>query len=122
MDELPPFFALSAALKTVTRHSNLDETQNSLQYAQRVRTIKNDVSKNETNKEMLKMKKMMDYWKAQAGIPEDLRDYVDLQEITDERPAQRTSSASGFLAVTQPSRTGSSVDGGSALPPTEGDA
>lgn len=86
-----------------------------MQYAQRVRTIKNDVAKHETNKEMLKMKKMMDYWKAQAGIPEELRDYVDLQEISDERPAQqRTSSASGFLAVTQPSRNGSSADGGAA--------
>lgn len=91
-----------------------------MQYAQRVRTIKNDVAKNETNKEMLKMKKMMDYWKAQAGIPEELRDYVDLQEITDERPAQRTSSASGFMAVTQPSRTGSSADGGPTLNAEEG--
>ncbi len=52
---------------------------------------------------MAKMKKMVEYWKAQAGIPEEMRDYVDLTDVTDERQQRRTSSVSGFLAVTQPS-------------------
>ena len=33
--------------------------QNSLAYATRVRTIKNDVTKNEANKEMLRLKKQV---------------------------------------------------------------
>ena len=40
--------------------------QNSLAYATRVRTIKNDVTKNEANKEILKLKKQIDYWKEQV--------------------------------------------------------
>ena len=46
---------------------NLDETSNSLTYATRVSTIKNDVSKNECSKETLRMKKMIDYWKEQVS-------------------------------------------------------
>ena len=65
--------------------SNLDETQNSLQYATRVRTIKNDASKNESNKEMVRLKGQLNYWKEQAGLAPELRDVVDLREITDER-------------------------------------
>lgn len=117
--------------------SNLDETQNSLQYATRVRTIKvrergmasagcvlgcrqvgillqllspgsrgpggcqlrfslrqadpcyccyccccvaslqNTASKNEVSKDVLKMKKQIDYWKEQAGLPPDQRAAVD---------------------------------------------
>lgn len=63
--------------------ANLDETQNSLQYAQRVSTIKNDVSKHENSSEVLKIKKQVDYWKEQAGLPPHKRDYVDLEEIQD---------------------------------------
>lgn len=65
--------------------NNLDETQNSLTYASRVRTIKNDVTKHENSKEMLKLKKMADYWKEQAGLPPHRRDYVDLEDIKDEQ-------------------------------------
>ena len=60
---------------------NLDETQNSLQYATRVRTIKNSVSKNESTKEVARLKKTVDYWKGQAGIPPQARDWTDLMEI-----------------------------------------
>ncbi|KAK9917170.1 hypothetical protein WJX75_001536 [Coccomyxa subellipsoidea] len=65
--------------------TNLDETQNSLAYATRVRTIKNEVTKNEANKEMLKVRKQLEYWKEQAGLSPEQRAYVDLEEITDER-------------------------------------
>ncbi|PNW82236.1 hypothetical protein CHLRE_06g278125v5 [Chlamydomonas reinhardtii] len=65
--------------------ANIDETQNSLQYATRVRTIKNDASKNELNKEMLRMKKQVEYWKEQAGLPAEQRDIVDLVEVADTR-------------------------------------
>ncbi|GFH29557.1 uncharacterized protein HaLaN_28241 [Haematococcus lacustris] len=47
--------------------SNVDETQNSLQYATRVRTIK------------------VDHWKEQAGLPPSKRGLVDLVEIADKR-------------------------------------
>ncbi len=42
--------------------ANLDETQNSLQYAQRVSTIRNDVSKNENSVELLKLRKQVGAW------------------------------------------------------------
>lgn len=43
--------------------TNLDETQNSLQYAQRVRTIKNDPTKHEASKEAARLKRLIDSWK-----------------------------------------------------------
>lgn len=64
---------------------NLDETQNSLVYATRVRTIKNDASKNETNKETLKLRKAIEYWKEQAGLQPEQRAAVDMVDITDAR-------------------------------------
>jgi len=68
--------------------SNLEETQNSLQYATRVRTIKNDASRNEANKDMLRLKKQVDYWKEQAGLPAELRQIVDLTPIEERREPQ----------------------------------
>ncbi len=59
--------------------------QNSLTYATRVRTIKNEVTKMESNKELLKVKKQCEFWKEQAGLSPEQRTYVDLEEITDER-------------------------------------
>uniref|UniRef100_A0A7S0Y9G8 Kinesin motor domain-containing protein n=1 Tax=Polytomella parva TaxID=51329 RepID=A0A7S0Y9G8_9CHLO len=65
--------------------NNIDETQNSLQYATRVRTIKNDASKNEANRDLIKLKKQIDYWKDQAGLPAGQRDIVDLLEISEQK-------------------------------------
>lgn len=61
--------------------ANLDETQNSLQYATRVSTIKNNVKQDDNSKEVMLLKKKIDYWKEQAGIPPARRDYVDLVDI-----------------------------------------
>ena len=33
-----------------------------------MRTIKNDVTKNEANKEILKLRKQIDYWKEQVRV------------------------------------------------------
>lgn len=63
---------------------NLDETQNSLQYATRVSTIKNNVKQDDNSKEVMSLKKKIDYWKEQAGLPVHKRDYVDLIDIADE--------------------------------------
>ncbi|KAL4525971.1 hypothetical protein Ndes2437B_g07246 [Nannochloris sp. 'desiccata'] len=48
--------------------ANLDETQNSLQYATRVSTIKNNVKQDDNSKEVMNLKKKIDHWKEQAGI------------------------------------------------------
>ncbi|KAI4327884.1 hypothetical protein L6164_020295 [Bauhinia variegata] len=65
--------------------SNLDETYNSLMYASRVRSIVNDPSKNVSSKEIARLKKLVAYWKEQAGRRgED----EDLQEIQEERPTR----------------------------------
>ncbi|PIA26323.1 hypothetical protein AQUCO_09500055v1 [Aquilegia coerulea] len=63
--------------------SNLDETHNSLTYASRVRSIVNDPSKNVSSKEVNRLKKLVAYWKEQAGKRVDDE---ELEEIQDERP------------------------------------
>nr|XP_016454320.1 PREDICTED: kinesin-like calmodulin-binding protein [Nicotiana tabacum] len=65
--------------------SNLDETHNSLTYASRVRSIVNDPSKNVSSKEVARLKKLVAYWKEQAGRKGDDE---DLEEIQDERPTK----------------------------------
>lgn len=65
--------------------SNLDETYNSLMYASRVRSIVNDPSKNVSSKEVIRLKKVVAYWKEQAGKKGDCE---DLEEIQEERPSR----------------------------------
>ncbi|KAM4129138.1 hypothetical protein ACJW30_02G221400 [Castanea mollissima] len=65
--------------------SNLDETYNSLMYASRVRSIVNDPSKNVSSKEVARLKKLVAYWKEQAGRKGDDEDF---EEIQDERPVR----------------------------------
>ncbi|XP_021300888.1 kinesin-like protein KIN-14E isoform X1 [Herrania umbratica] len=60
--------------------SNLDETYNSLTYASRVRSIVNDPSKNICSKEVARLKKLVAYWKEQAGRRGDDEDYEEIQE------------------------------------------
>ncbi|KAI3462271.1 hypothetical protein Pfo_018934 [Paulownia fortunei] len=62
--------------------SNLDETYNSLTYASRVRSIVNDPSKNVSSKEVARLKKLVAYWKEQAG---QRGDDEDLEEVQEER-------------------------------------
>ncbi|XP_043815036.1 kinesin-like protein KIN-14E isoform X3 [Manihot esculenta] len=60
--------------------SNLDETYNSLMYASRVRSIVNDPSKNVSSKEIARLKKLIAYWKEQAGRRGDDEEYEEIQE------------------------------------------
>ncbi|KAK6127578.1 hypothetical protein DH2020_038696 [Rehmannia glutinosa] len=62
--------------------SNLDESYNSLMYASRVRSIVNDPSKNVSSKEVARLKKLVAYWKEQAG---QRGDDEDLEEVQEER-------------------------------------
>lgn len=64
--------------------SNLDETYNSLMYASRVRSIINDPSKNVSSKEVARLKKLVAYWKEQAGRNGN-GDGEELEEIQEER-------------------------------------
>jgi len=54
-------------------------------YASRVRSIVNDPSKNVSSKEIARLKKLVAYWKQQAGRGHE---YEDLEEIQDERPTK----------------------------------
>ncbi|KAG9131098.1 hypothetical protein Leryth_023682 [Lithospermum erythrorhizon] len=65
--------------------SNLDESYNSLTYASRVRAIVNDPSKNVSSKEVARLKRMIAYWKEQAGRKGEEE---DLEEIQEERHAR----------------------------------
>jgi hypothetical protein len=48
-------------------------------------SVQNDATKMESNKDMLRLKKQVDYWKEQAGLPAEMRDIVDLMNIEDRR-------------------------------------
>ncbi|CAN6241304.1 unnamed protein product [Urochloa humidicola] len=65
--------------------SNLEETYNSLMYASRVRCIVNDTSKHVAPKEIMRLKKLVAYWKEQAGKRSD---GDELEEIQEERPSK----------------------------------
>ncbi|KAF3327625.1 kinesin-like calmodulin-binding protein [Carex littledalei] len=67
--------------------SNLEETYNSLLYASRVRCIVNDTSKNVSTKEVMRLKKLVAYWKEQAGKKSEDE---ELEEIQDERPTRES--------------------------------
>ncbi|KAJ7953273.1 Kinesin-like calmodulin-binding protein like [Quillaja saponaria] len=60
--------------------SNLDESHNSLMYASRVRSIVNDPSKNVSSKEVARLKKLVAYWKEQAGMRGEEEDLEEIQE------------------------------------------
>ncbi|GAY59461.1 hypothetical protein CUMW_194580, partial [Citrus unshiu] len=62
--------------------SNLEESYNSLTYASRVRSIVNDPNKNVSSKEVARLKRLVAYWKEQAGKKGD---YEELEEIQEER-------------------------------------
>ncbi|XP_004509479.1 kinesin-like protein KIN-14E isoform X1 [Cicer arietinum] len=74
--------------------SSLDETHNSLMYASRVRSIVNDPSKNVCSKEIARLKKLVAYWKQQAGrgLDEDLEEIQDTP--TKDRPDSHGSNSS----------------------------
>lgn len=59
--------------------SNLDETYNSLTYASRVRSIVNDPSKNVSSKEVARLKKLVAYWREQAGKRADDEELEEIQ-------------------------------------------
>eukprot|EP00878_Enallax_costatus_P030168 GHUV01032825.1.p1 GENE.GHUV01032825.1~~GHUV01032825.1.p1 ORF type:complete len:1266 (+),score=433.04 GHUV01032825.1:2206-6003(+) len=66
--------------------ANLDESQNSLVYATRVRTIKNNALRDEANKEVIRLRKQLDYWKEQAGLNSaEGRLAADLTDIENRR-------------------------------------
>lgn len=51
-----------------------------VRYASRVRTIVNDPSKHISSKEMMRLKKLVAYWKEQAGKKSEEEDLVDIEE------------------------------------------
>ncbi|KAJ8512707.1 hypothetical protein OPV22_003141 [Ensete ventricosum] len=59
--------------------SNLEETYNSLMYASRVRSIINEPSKNVSSKEIARLKKLVAYWKEQAGKRGDDEELEEIQ-------------------------------------------
>ncbi|KAH0453163.1 hypothetical protein IEQ34_017487 [Dendrobium chrysotoxum] len=64
--------------------TNLEETYNSLMYASRVRCVVNDPSRNVSSKEIARLKKLVSYWKEQAGKRGD----DELEEIQEERQSR----------------------------------
>lgn len=65
---------------------NLDESQNSLTYATRVRAIKNDARRDESSREVLRLRRQVEVWKERAGLATaDARSAADLSEIADAR-------------------------------------
>jgi len=56
-----------------------------MQYATRVRTIKNDVTRQEVGKDVTRLQRQLEYWKEQAGLSPEQRAAVDLVEIPEAR-------------------------------------
>lgn len=52
----------------------------SIRYASRVRSIVNEASKNVSSKEIVRLKKLVAYWKEQAGRRGDEDEYEEIQE------------------------------------------
>jgi hypothetical protein len=79
---------------------NLEETQNSLTYATRVRTIKNSASKDVADKEMQRLRAAVASWRAKAGEygPEtqDVEDRVQT-EMAAETRTKRLAGGAGRL-------------------------
>jgi hypothetical protein len=69
-------------VNTSPTDGNLEETQSSLAYAQRVRLIKNDVTRNVATKETELLRKQLAAWRAKAGGTEadDLLDVADVRQ------------------------------------------
>lgn len=67
--------------------SDLDETANSLSYASRARNIKNTSTRNQTSKEVERLRKQVEYWKAQAGASADSSNLVDISNERQSPPA-----------------------------------
>ncbi|KAK8936962.1 Kinesin-like calmodulin-binding protein [Platanthera zijinensis] len=66
--------------------SNLDESYHSLMLASRVRSIANNPSKNVASKEIASLKKLVEYWREQAGKQGDDE---ELEEIGEERESRK---------------------------------
>jgi hypothetical protein len=79
---------------------NLEETQNSLTYATRVRTIKNDASKNTANREMQRLKAALAMWRARAGEMEGETQEID-DRVQGEIGANDTQGQGGADAATR---------------------
>lgn len=62
-----------------------DDVEACLRLGLDMRRIKNSISKNEVNKDIVKLRKTLDYWKDQAGLPQDLFEAVDFVDIADVR-------------------------------------
>ncbi|CAN6453602.1 unnamed protein product [Victoria cruziana] len=76
--------------------SNLDETHNSLMYASRARSIVNDPSKNVSSREVARLKKIIAYWKEQAGRKGDEDELEEIQEV---RPVSAKEHSDNRLSV-----------------------
>ncbi len=54
---------------------------------------------------MLRLRKQIDYWKEQAGLPPNKRDYVDLVEIEDRKQTGAMGTAAKAVAKGRPCHT-----------------
>ena len=65
--------------------SDLQESAAALGWAARARGVCNSVRKDSAGPEILKLRQLLDKWKARAGVPESQRDWVDWEEVEDVR-------------------------------------
>uniref|UniRef100_A0A383VU44 Kinesin motor domain-containing protein n=1 Tax=Tetradesmus obliquus TaxID=3088 RepID=A0A383VU44_TETOB len=90
--------------------ANLDESQNSLVYATRVRTIKNNALRDEANKDVLRLRKQVDFWKEQAGLlSAEAKTAADLSDIADRRCDSPAAASTGTAADADAAVPGSGV-------------
>jgi hypothetical protein len=65
--------------------ADLPESHNSLQYATRVGKVQNTPRRSWADREVQRLRAEVEYWRAQAGLPEEVRQRWDLTDIVDAR-------------------------------------
>ena len=63
--------------------SDLQESAAALGWATRARGVCNSVRRDSAGPEVLRLRALCDKWKARAGVPEAMRDWVDWEEVED---------------------------------------
>ena len=65
--------------------SDLQESAAALGWAARARGVCNSVRRDSAGPEVLKLRELLERWKARAGVPPEQRDWVDWEEVEDVR-------------------------------------
>ncbi|GMH43112.1 hypothetical protein BSKO_11034 [Bryopsis sp. KO-2023] len=76
-------------LHVAPEESKMKTVEEVLRTGLAMRHVKNIQSKNEVNKDIVKLRKTLEYWKEQAGVPPQFMEAVEYLEIVDARETEQ---------------------------------